>query len=330
MKDSIFSYKKDVLITILISVLLTIIFISFDAFELIIEFTKHHEEYELDEVALLVLSLPISLLWFSYRRLKEITHVNKNLHSEIEKEVKRRLEQENILQNHSKNALMGEMISSIAHQWRQPLSCITTVASGIKLQTEFNQLSNKELQEYLDEIINNSNYLSNTIETFRNFTQKNKSLERVNICKTISEALEIIQSSLDEQFIDIENNFDDFKNLEISTLPNELQQCIINIVNNSKEAIIYNKIKNGKIKINISKDKNFIKIDIQDNAGGMLEKHLNRISQPYFTTKHQYQGTGLGLFIVNKIVTESLNGEIFIKNFESGLLITIKIPELKN
>lgn len=330
MKSSIFTYKKDILISILISVVLTFLFISYDVFELIIEFTKHHEEYELDEVALLVLSLPISLLWFSYRRLKEIKHVNENLNTEIEDEVKRKLKQENVIQNYSKNALMGEIITSIAHQWRQPLSCITTVASGAKLQTEFNQLTNEELQKNLDEIINYSNYLSNTIETFRNFTQKNKSLELTNIPKTISEALQIIQSSLDEQFITIENNFEDFKNLKISTLPNELQQCIINVVNNSKDAIASNKIPNGKIKITISKEKDFIKINILDNAGGMSEEYINRIFEPYFTTKHEFQGTGLGLYIVNKIVTESLKGEIHIKNFDSGLLTTIKIPDLKD
>ena len=122
-------------------------------FEIIIDFVDHHEAYELDEVFLLVLSLPASFLWFSYRRLKEIKYINDTLTKDIEKEVKLRIKQKKMLLEHANTTLMGELITRIAHQWRQPLSYITTVASGMKIQSEYDQLNKKELVNYLDEII---------------------------------------------------------------------------------------------------------------------------------------------------------------------------------
>jgi two-component system, NtrC family, C4-dicarboxylate transport sensor histidine kinase DctB len=300
-----------------------------DMFEIIIDFVEHHEHYELDEIFLLILSLPIAFLWFAYRRLKEIIYVNNVLSKEIEKEIKKRIEHKKNFQKHVKKTLMGELINKIAHQWRQPLSYITTAASGMKVKMEYDQLSKKELVNYLDEIIKHSNNLSQTIEIFNNINEKDRKQEFVNISKIIEDSLQFIKGEFEASCIAIESNLKTFEDLRIITYPSELQQCIISVLNNSKDAIIYNKIDNGKIKINLSRIKNFIEITIQDNGGGIKQEFLEQVYEAYFTTKHEFQGTGLGLFVVKKIVTESLNGEISLKNFESGLLLTIKIPALQ-
>lgn len=330
MKKTFTNYKKDMFISIIIIVLLTISFTYFDIFEIIFDFVEHHEAYELDEIFLIVLSLPASFLWFSYRRLKEIKYINDTLTKEIEKEVKLRIKQKEILLAHANTTLMGELITKIAHQWRQPLSYITTVASGMKIHSEYDQLNKKELVNYLDEIINHSNDLSKTIEIFSNMNEKDKINELVNINKIIEESLQVLQGELDASSIIIESNLKNLNDLKIITNQSGLQQCIINILNNSKDAIIYNKIDNGKIKIKILKNKDFIEILLEDNAGGIKQELLERVFEAYFTTKHEFKGTGLGLFVVDKIVRESLNGEIKIKNFNSGLQVTLKIPNLES
>ena len=154
-----------------------------DLIEIIVDFVDLHEAYELDDIFLLILSLPVSFLWFSYRRIKEIESINKTLTKEIQKEVKLRIKQKEILFDHANTTLMGELITKIAHQWRQPLSYITTVASGMKIYIEYDQLSKKELVNYLDEIISHSNDLSKTIEIFRSINEKDKKNELVNINK---------------------------------------------------------------------------------------------------------------------------------------------------
>lgn len=330
MKIEFMNYKKDMFITIIITFLLTISFIYFDVFEIIIDFVDHHEAYELDEVFLLVLSLPASFLWFSYRRLKEIKYINDTLTKDIEKEVKLRIKQKKMLLEHANTTLMGELITRIAHQWRQPLSYITTVASGMKIQSEYDQLNKKELVNYLDEIINHSNDLSKTIEIFSNMNEKDKINELVNINKIIEESLQISKVELAAYSIVIESNLKDLDDFKIISNQRELQQCIISILNNSKDAIIHNKIDNGKISINLLKHEGFIEITIEDNAGGIKEEFLERVFEAYFTTKHEFKGTGLGLFVVNKIVRESLNGEIKIENINLGLQVTLRIPYLES
>ncbi len=223
-------------------------------------------------------------------------------------------EKESILINQSKLASMGEMIGNIAHQWRQPLSIISTFASGLKLQKEFGQLDDITLTKSLDSINETTQFLSQTIDDFQDFLKKDKKKNEFVLYSNIEKVLNILESSFKIHEITIIENVD--KNNTINTYENELKQVILNILNNSKDAL--KNITNSKryIQINTLNCDNIIYIEVIDNGGGIAKNILNRVFEPYFTTKHKTQGTGLGLYMTHKIITQSIGGEIYIENCE--------------
>ncbi|WP_072681558.1 DUF3365 domain-containing protein [Arcobacter sp. LA11] len=255
------------------------------------------------------------------------------LKNKVDEQVKQLREQDNTLLQQSKMAEMGEMIGNIAHQWRQPLSAISTSASGIKLKNEFDTLDDDYLNGSLDSIVKSTQYLSQTIDDFRNFIKGDKDKRVFKLSDNIHTDLEILKGMLKHNEIKIELEIEE--NLEIESYPNELTQIIINIVNNSKDALTENKIKNKYIFINAKKIENkYIQISIRDNANGIPLDIIDKIFDPYFTTKHQSQGTGLGLYMTHRIVKESLKGEIAAKNITfnyegenyTGAEFIIKLP----
>jgi len=233
---------------------------------------------------------------------------------------------ERMILEQSKMSAMGEMIGNIAHQWRQPLSIITTAASGIILQKEHNLLTDEMLEEYLENIGINAQYLSKTIDTFRNFIQEKKVLERVILQDRIDKSLQITSSSLKNNYIKIINNVDYSSPIKITLVAGELIQVIINILNNAKDILSERDIENRWIKVDLEQKDNKAMITIEDNAGGIPEEIIGKIFTAYFTTKHKSQGTGLGLFISHKIVSDSLNGRIYVKNTQNGAKFYIELP----
>jgi PAS domain S-box-containing protein len=222
-----------------------------------------------------------------------------------------------ILEEQARLASMGEMIGNIAHQWRQPLSIISTVASGIKLSVEIDKKDDEELVKSSDKIIEQTMYLSKTIDDFRNFIKEDKEFKLIFINDIIMESLKLLDSSIKNNYIKIEKEI--FDNIEVNGNKNELQQAIINILNNAidflKEKIEdqnnrYIFIKTKRI------DTNSLELTILDSAGGINEKIIDRIFEPYFTTKHQSIGTGLGLSMVDKILREKHHFEIAAYNEE--------------
>ncbi|MGB5792678.1 PAS domain S-box protein [Poseidonibacter sp.] len=240
-------------------------------------------------------------------------------------------EQEQILFQQSKMAAMGEMIENIAHQWRQPLSVISTVATGLKLQKEFGISKEEDEIKELSAINESAQYLSNTIEDFKGFLKNNKKANSFNSIKLINKALSLIGSKLKNREIVIVKDIED---LDIYTLENELIQVLINILNNAKDALEISKLNDKLIFIEVFKSNNEITIIIKDNAGGIKESIINRIFEPYFTTKHQSQGTGIGLYMSAEIIINHIKGTINVKNEKfsyknkeyQGALFTISIP----
>lgn len=257
---------------------------------------------------------------------KKIEILNEQLKEKIKKEVEKNQVKDEQLFAQSKMAAMGDMIANIAHQWRQPLSAISTTASGIKLKYEYDQLKIEELPNDMDLVVQNTQYLSETIDTFRDFIKEKKEYQFVNISNSINKSLKIVKNSLSNNYIELTNNLDEYPNIEIKTIPTELQQVVINIINNAKDALLNNNIKNPKINLNLSFNRNDAIIKIEDNAGGIPEDIIDRIFEPYFTTKHQSQGTGLGLHMVYRIVTESLKGKVYVENSSNGAIFFIVIP----
>lgn len=239
-------------------------------------------------------------------------------------------EHEQLLIQQSKLASMGEMIANIAHQWRQPLSIISTSATGIKIQKEMGILDNPSEIKSLDCINENAQYLSNTIEDFRDFFKKSKTKNFVNLDNLLEKTLKLILSRLKNKEITIvKNNL----NIEFETYEREMIQVFMNIINNSIDAL-ENKNYDKFIFFESQKFEDKIIIKIKDNAGGIEENILDRIFEPYFTTKESKQGTGIGLYMCNEIIVKHLDGKILVSNesFEYknqkyiGSLFVIELP----
>ncbi len=219
------------------------------------------------------------------------------------------------MEKQTKLMAMGEMIGNIAHQWRQPLSVITTAISGLRIRDELSLLEKDEIKETSDIIIKQAKYLSNTIENFKNFIKEDKSVNNISLVESIKKAINIVEASLQNNYIKLHLEIED--DLIILGNSNELVEALINIITNSKDMLKLRDIKEEDrlILINTNKlDEHSIELKILDSAGGAEENIINRILEPYFTTKHKSQGTGLGLSIVDKIVRERHNGSINIYN----------------
>jgi len=264
-------------------------------------------------------------------KTKQLNEINKNLELLVEKKSRELIQKENILNHQSKMAAMGEMIENIAHQWRQPLSVISTVATAAKLKKDLKMLDDKEFYETMDIINNSSQHLSNTIDDFRNFFSNDKEVSSFNINTPIDKVIYLINSKLKNRNIQVIKS-----SLEINILglENEFIQVILNIINNSIDAFEDKNDIEKYIFINIYKENSNVILTIKDNAGGIKEKIIDRIFEPYFTTKHRSQGTGIGLYMSIEIIKKHMNGEIFVSNKEyiynnikcKGAEFKIKLP----
>lgn len=226
----------------------------------------------------------------------------------------------------AKMASLGEMIGNIAHQWRQPLSLIRTACTGIKFQNEIGVLTDKLLLEELESIDKSTMYLSETIDTFRNFIKEEKEYKSVILQDRIKETINLLNATLKNNYINLKTNIEQIEPIEIKIIADELSQVIINIINNAKDVFKEREVQDPKIILNLYKEDNRVILTIEDNAGGVPSKVINHIFEPYFTTKHQSQGTGLGLYMSHKIVTESLKGKLFVENTKDGAKFFIELP----
>jgi len=263
---------------------------------------------------------------------QELHKLNQNLEKKVQMQVKENRDKDKLLYQQSKMASMGEMLGNIAHQWRQPLSSISTAASGILIQKEYDQLTEEHMTHSLKSIVKNTQALSQTIDDFRNFYKSDKQSSDFKIRDIIKKVLILIDANLKTKEVDIIKNIED---LQINSVENELLQALLNILNNARDALIeMPQEKQRLIFINVYKDKNQIIIKIKDNAEGINEKILPKVFEPYFTTKHKSQGTGIGLYMTHEIIIDNLKGSIEVENNTfsykdkqyTGALFTISLP----
>jgi len=238
-------------------------------------------------------------------------------------DIKRR---EHILSQNVKMAQMGEMIGNIAHQWRQPLSVITTAASGIRMKKEYAQITDEELYKLLDSIVLNSEHLSSTIDVFRNFIKEKVELKEVVIQDRINNALSIIETRMQNEHIKLINSVDYSSPVKAIIIVGELSQVIINIINNAIDILVKKSDPVKTIEIDLEQDNQNITITIEDNGGGISEKTMAHIFEPYFTTKHKAVGTGVGLYMSYDIIVNHMKGVLYAKNTSKGAKFFIKIP----
>ena len=297
------------------------------------KFAKKHDN-ELKNIYLLSLLVTFALLLISFLISKLIEKRFNEYKLNINKQIKENQKQYELLSQKSKLAAMGEMIGNIAHQWRQPLSVITTASSGIKIQKETDLLTDKILFDSLDIIILTSEHLSNTIEDFKDYFKPDKEKSIFLIEKPIKKTFRLLLSQSNIKKVTF---IKDIHTLKIEGYERELLQVLLNILNNAIDAFAED-TKNKYIFVSAyEKNQNAI-IEIKDNAGGIEKDLLKRIFEPYFTTKHKSQGTGLGLYISQEIISRHMNGKIEAKNTSftyndekyTGVKFCIILPLLKD
>ncbi|MEA3353286.1 MAG: response regulator [Campylobacterota bacterium] len=244
---------------------------------------------------------------------EQLELLNLSLEQQVKEEVQKNILKEKQLFEQSKMASMGEMIGNIAHQWRQPLSAITTSVGSIQLQKDLGILEDDDLNKICTLIQDNSIYLSNTIEDFRNFFKDKKDKELFNLKAAIEELLNLVSPTIKGSFIDVHTDIDE--DIMINGFKNELNQSLMNLINNAND-ILYNIEGERFIYLKGYKQDDNVVLIFQDNGGGINDGIINRIFEPYFTTKHKSQGTGLGLNMTYKLIVESMDGNITVSNSE--------------
>lgn len=263
-------------------------------------------------------------------RLKKTEQGFQELNQELEKrvfeETRKNIEQERILTHQARHAAMGEMIGNIAHQWRQPLNTLGLVIQNIVLDYQEGTLNGKTLAEYKETAINTVQKMSQTIDDFRNFFQPNRLEETFSLLKPIQEALSLILASMKNNNVSV--TVDCPTDLVAFGLPNEFAQVILNLLANAKDALVEKNIPLKKIEISAHAENNRAVICVRDNGGGIPADIIERIFDPYFTSKES--GTGIGLYMTRVIVEQHMHGKITCRNTQSGAEFILVIPLEKN
>jgi signal transduction histidine kinase len=262
---------------------------------------------------------------------KNLRDLNLQLEQKVETKINELRDKEQILVQQSKLASMGEMIGNIAHQWRQPLTAAKATIQAIEFKSRLGKLDNEFLSKKSKEASELIDYMSNTIDDFRNFFLPSKQKVEFSLVNSFNSINTIVASQLKNNNIKLVLD-DKIKDIKVNGYPNEFQQVVINMINNSKDAIksrIEKKeIDNGLIEVKISNEnQDYFDIEIIDNGGGIPKDIINKIFEPYFTTKFESNGTGLGLYMSKAIIETNMGGKLFVENIGSGTKFTIRLKK---
>jgi signal transduction histidine kinase len=258
-------------------------------------------------------------------RTKELEDLNRDLDYRVKYEVEKNREQEQILIQQSRSAAMGEMIGNIAHQWRQPLNALNLVIQNIYFSYEANELNEAILKRSVQKSQRLVETMSHTIDDFRNFFQPNKMVEEFTLIHSINTTLELISASLKNHNIMIHIDVDE--TIHIKGYPNELSQVLLNLLSNAKDVLIENHVENAQITIAAQQKNGEITIEIEDNGGGIDDIIIQKVFDPYFSTKEEGKGTGIGLYMSKVIIENNMHGTIHVKNAKEGACFTITLKD---
>lgn len=242
--------------------------------------------------------------------------LEENLQQLVEEKTAENIKQGEALQQQSKMAAMGEMIGAIAHQWRQPLSALSVNIQNLEYEYEDELIDEKSIKEFIEKNNRTISFMSNTIDDFRNFFRVDKEKSYFSVKEAIESSLSMHSAQLKSHNIDSSIIGDNF---EVNGYKSEFIQVILNLINNAKDALIDNEIAKPEINIFLKNNQVFIK----DNAGGIKEDVLNRIFEPYFTTKEQGKGTGLGLYVSKMIIEDNMGASLKVSNIDNGAMFEI-------
>jgi PAS domain S-box-containing protein len=263
-----------------------------------------------------------------YGYLNDITKIKlseEELKLKVEEELSKNREKDRILIQQNKLAAMGEMLGNIAHQWRQPLNNVSLILQFLRDNYKNKEVSEEKLDKFMNKANKHIEYMSQTIDDFRNFYKPSKIQNKFFVNESIDTLLYMVRNQYESENIKI--NFE-YENIEITNYENELKQALLNILNNAKDALLSKKhIEDFDAFINIFlyKNKEKMILEISNNGGNIDEEILYKIFEPYFTTKFETQGTGIGLYMTKSIIETNMKGKIEVQNISDGVKFTITL-----
>ncbi len=253
----------------------------------------------------------------------EIFNINKNLLSIVKEEVEKNREKDKLMLQQRRLAQMGEMLNMISHQWKQPLNNLSILSQALVLKYQLNELDDTEIDYFNSNTSKQIAQMLDTINDFRSFFKPQKDKKVFNITETIGHAVGILLPIFKKENIIL--NLSLSENCYIYGYSNELGQGLINILNNAKDALIENDIEDKRIDITLSHDAQDIHLAVSDNAGGIPDYAIDKVFDPYFSTKNEKHGTGIGLYMCKIIIEEHMNGKISVYNKNSGASIEVTL-----
>jgi PAS domain S-box-containing protein len=257
---------------------------------------------------------------------QSLKELNETLEQKVQVKIDELLENEKLLIQQSKMAMMGEMIGAIAHQWRQPLNSLGLTIQDIVYAYKYGELDEAYLEKFKNEAMNTVQQMSRTIEDFRNFFSPNKKAEQFFVEDAIAETLKILESQLRVHSVAVLFDQNTTTKHSYVCFKNELQQVLLNILANAKDALLEKEQKDAFVKIDINGTDDALVITIEDSAGGIPEDIIDKVFDSHFTTKDESKGTGIGLYMSKEIVEGHLNGNLSVTNSANGAVFMIRLP----
>ena len=254
---------------------------------------------------------------------EKLQNINKTLETKVSKAIEETELKNRLLLQQSKLAMLGSMISMIAHQWRQPLTELSGVLMELELATKLKKIDESHILGSIKRSNHVLDFMSNTIEDFRNFYKPDKTKEYFWISEACQRALNIANATLEN--LGILLNFKVKRDVKVLGYPREYSQVILSIITNAKETIVSRGIKNPSIEVIVDEDNSKSIVFVKDNAKGIKKEHIDFIFDPYFSTKEYAKGTGLGLYISKVIIEKNMHGKLSAYNENTGAVFKIEI-----
>ncbi len=261
----------------------------------------------------------------------QLAELNRDLENRIKSGLEERSRQERLMMQQSKLAAMGEMVGAIAHQWRQPLSTVGVIIQNLKMAHKLKKLDAHMLENSAKDAMGQIKFMSNTIDDFRNFFKPSKEKENFSVLEAVEHTISLVRAQLENNIISVHLQVGEGTPLRVSGYPNEFKQVLVNIINNARSAI-EEKRKKGNLKtdtgdifIDITRAGKNITITIANNGDKIPKKVMARIFEPYFTTRKDGKGTGIGLYMSKTIVEDQMDGHIFAENTKDGARFTLQL-----
>jgi signal transduction histidine kinase len=269
----------------------------------------------------------ISLLTYLFIRDRQLqdklNQLNLSLQERVEREVSKNRDKDKLIFQQAKLASLGEMIGNIAHQWRQPLNTLGIIIQDVENAFMFDELDEEYVGNMANDAMQQITYMSSTIDDFRNFFKSDDG-EPFQLSDGVENALSITRAGLKSSGITLIEDIRD--NPTVIGSKNQYIQVLINLVKNAQDVLVEKEVERARIKIALKQSGELSILTVEDNGGGIPSHIMEKIFEPYFTTKHQSVGTGLGLYMSKMIIEQNFRGKLMVENIDDGAKFSLLVP----